>query len=223
MIAVVVGAGPGMGLALAQRFGAEGFTVALIARRLEALATYVSELRTQSITGAGFAADIADEQSLRDAFAAIRAQLGDPDVLLFNASSNPAGRPDEISAGEALDAYKIGALGALISAQEVLGAMRLRGTGSLLFTGGGLALKPWPPSTALAMSKAALRNLVASLATDLSGTDIRVGSVLINGLVGKPGFEPQAIAEQFWQVHAAPAGEFGHELIYPQAVANSTR
>ncbi len=223
MIAVVVGAGPGMGLALAQRFGAEGFTLALIARRPEALATYASELRTQSITGAGFAADIADEQSLRDAFAAIRAQLGDPDVLLFNASSNPAGRPYEISAGEVLDAYKIGALGALISAQEVLGAMRLRGTGSLLFTGGGLALKPWPPSTALAMSKAALRNLVASLATDLSGTDIRVGSVLINGLVGKPGFEPQAIAEQFWQVHAAPAGEFGHELIYPQAVANSTR
>ena len=223
MIAVVVGAGPGMGLALAQRFGAEGFTLALIARRPEALATYASQLRTQSITGAGFAADNADEQSLRDAFAAIRAQLGDPDVLLFNASSNPAGRPYEISAGEVLDAYKIGALGALISAQEVLGAMRLRGTGSLLFTGGGLALKPWPPSTALAMSKAALRNLVASLATDLSGTDIRVGSVLINGLVGKPGFEPQAIAEQFWQVHAAPAGEFGHELIYPQAVANSTR
>ena len=155
MIAVVVGAGPGMGLALAQRFGAEGFTLALIARRPEALATYASQLRTQSITGAGFAADIADEQSLRDAFAAIRAQLGDPDVLLFNASSNPAGRPYEISAGEVLDAYKIGALGALISAQEVLGAMRLRGTGSLLFTGGGLALKPWPPSTALAMSKAA--------------------------------------------------------------------
>jgi len=65
------------------------------------------------------------------------------------------------------------------------------------------------------MSKAALRNLVASLAIDLAGTDIRVGSVLINGLVGKPGFEPQAIAEQFWQVHAAPAGKFDHELIYP--------
>lgn len=215
MIAVVVGAGPGMGLALAQRFGSEGFTVALIARRPEALATYVSELSTQGITGVGFAADIADERSLRGAFAAIRAQLGDPDVLLFNASSNPSGRPDEISAGEVLDAYKIGAVGALISAQEVLGAMRLRGTGSLLFTGGGLAIKPWPPSTALAMSKAALRNLVASLAIDLAGTDIRVGSVLINGLVGKPGFEPQAIAEQFWQVHAAPAGEFDHELIYP--------
>jgi short-subunit dehydrogenase len=215
MIAVVVGAGPGMGQALARRFGSEGFTVALIARRAEALDSYVTELSADGIAATGFVADIAIESSLRGAFAQIRAQLGDPDVLLFNASSNPPGRPEDISADDCVEAYKIGVLGALICAQEVCPAMRGKGAGSVFFTGGGLALKPWPQSTALGMAKAALRNLVAGLATDLAGTGIHVGSVVINGLVGKPGFEPHVIADRFWDLHIEPVDEFTHELIHP--------
>ena len=214
MIAVVVGAGPGMGQALARRFGSEGFTIALIARRSEALDTYVAELAVDGIAAAGFVADIAVETSLRGAFAQIRAQLGDPDVMLFNASSNPPGRPEDVTADDCLEAYRIGAVGALIATQEVCAAMRERGAGSVLFTGGGLALKPWPQSTALGMAKAALRNFVASLSADLTGTGIHVGSVVINGLVGKPGFEPQVIADRFWQLHIEPVGEFTHELIH---------
>ena len=215
MIAVVVGAGPGMGLALAQRFGSEGFTVALIARRQDALAQYVTELAQAGITAVGFTADSGSESSLREAFAQIRANLGDPDVLLFNASINPSGRPDVLPVQDAVEAFTIGAVGALIAAQEVLPAMRQRDAGSLLFTGGGLALKPWPPSTALGMAKAALRNLVASLAADLADTNIHVATVIINGLVGKPGFEPVVIADRFWELHQQPQGGFVAELIHP--------
>jgi len=215
MIAVVVGAGPGMGQALARRFGSEGFTMALIARRPEALDSYVTALSADGISARGFVADIAIESSLRGAFAQIREQLGDPDVLLFNASSNPPGRPEDISADDCVEAYKIGALGALICAQEVCPAMRGTGTGSVFFTGSGLALKPWPQSTALGMAKAALRNLVAGLATDLAGTGIHVGSVVINGLVGKPGFEPHVIAERFWDLHVEPIEQFTNEVFYP--------
>jgi short-subunit dehydrogenase len=215
MIAVVVGAGPGMGLALAQRFGSEGFTVALIARRREALDQYVSELAQAGITAVGFAADIGVEESLRDAFAQIRANVGDVDVLLFNASSNPPGRPEAVPTQDVVDAFRIGAAGALIAAQEVLPTMRQRDGGCLFFTGGGLALKPWPPSTALGMAKAALRNLVASLATDVADTNIHVATVIINGLVGKPGFEPDNIADRFWELYQQPPGEFAAEVIHP--------
>jgi len=215
MIAVVVGAGPGMGLALAQRFGSGGFTVALIARRADALDDYVAQLAEIGVTAVGFPADIGVQDSLRSAFAQIRARLGDPDVLLFNASSNPPGRPDELPIDDALTAFNVGALGALVAIQEVLPAMRQRNSGCLFFTGGGLALKPWPPSTGLGMAKAALRNLTASLAIDLAATNIHAATVIINGLVGKPGFEPEVIADRFWELYEQPGGEFSAEIIHP--------
>ena len=195
-----------MGMALARRFGREGATVALVARRPEALAAYVAELGELGIGARGFPADVGDEASLRAAFAAVRAELGDPDVLLYNASLNPAGGPAEVSVGDVESALRVGAVGALVAAQEVLPAMRARGSGTVLVTGGGLALAPWPGATALGMAKAAVRNLAQVLARDLEGTGVRAGTVTIRGIVGAPGFDPDDIADRFWTLHALPAG-----------------
>jgi len=206
MITVVVGAGPGMGMALARRFGRSSDSVALVARRPEALSSYVQELAALGVPAQGFPADVGDEGSLRAAFSAIRADLGDPDVLLYNASLNPPGLPLEVSVADVEASLRVGAVGALVAAQEVLPAMRARGSGSVLVTGGGLALAPWPGATALGMSKAAVRNLVQVLARDLEGTGVRAGTVTIRGIVGTPGFDPDDIAERFWMLHTqAPA------------------
>ena len=195
-----------MGMALARRFGREGATVALVARRPEALAAYVADLGALGIEARGFPADVGDEASLRAAFAAVRAELGDPDVVLYNASLNPAGGPSEVSVGDVESALRVGAVGALVAAQEVLPAMRARGSGTVLVTGGGLALAPWPGATALGMAKAAVRNLAQVLARDLEGTGVRAGTVTIRGIVGAPGFDPDDIADRFWTLHALPAG-----------------
>jgi NAD(P)-dependent dehydrogenase (short-subunit alcohol dehydrogenase family) len=213
MITVVVGAGPGMGMALARRFGRDGGSVALVARRPDALASYVAELSGLGVASRAFPADVGDEVSLRAAFAAIRDELGDPDVLLYNASLNPAGSPAEVSVADVESALRVGAVGALVAAQEVLPAMRTRGSGTVLITGGGLALAPWPGATALGMAKAAVRNLAQVLARDLEGTGVRAGTVTIRGIVGSPGFDPDDIAERFWEQHRLPAGEGEAEVL----------
>ncbi len=216
VITVVVGAGPGMGMALARRFGRESATVALVARRPDALASYVDELGDLGVDARAFPADVGDEVSLRAAFAAIRAELGDPDVLLYNASLNPAGAPADVSVAEVESALRVGAVGALVAAQEVLPAMRTRGSGTVLVTGGGLALAPWPGATALGMAKAAVRNLVQVLARDLEGTGVRAATVTIRGIVGAPGFDPDDIAERFWTLHALPPGAGDVEVLVEQ-------
>ena len=212
MITVVVGVGPGMGMAIARRFGAGGASLALVARRPAALAAYAEELAAEGITAQGFVADISDEASLRAAFAAIRDELGDPDVLVFNASVSVEGGPGEVSPAAAVDVLRVTAIGALVSLQEVLPAMRAADAGTVLVTGGGLALRPWPPMTALGMGKAAVRNLVLAAARDLADTGIHVATVTIMGVVGSPGFAPPDIAERFWDLHTQPRGTWDTEL-----------
>ena len=212
MITVVVGVGPGMGMALARRFGRDGSTLALVARRAEALTAYAEELGAEGITAHGFPADVSDEASLRAAFAAVRTTLGDPDVLVYNASVSVSGTPGEISPEAAVEVFRVGAIGALVSLQEVLPAMRARDAGTVLVTGGGLGVRPWPPATALGMSKAAVRNLVLAAARDLADTGVHVGTVTIMGVVGAPGLDPADIAERFWDLHTQPRGSWDTEV-----------
>jgi NAD(P)-dependent dehydrogenase (short-subunit alcohol dehydrogenase family) len=77
-LCVVVGAGAGLGLSIAQRFGQEGYAIALIARRPEALAECVNALIQAGVTAKGFSADVANAQSLIQAFGQIKAQMGSP-------------------------------------------------------------------------------------------------------------------------------------------------
>ena len=97
--AVVVGAGPGIGLAVARRFAREGFAVALIARRQDALDGYVLELLGEHDVVLGVAADAADPAALEGAWATVVAALGDPEVLVYNAmGARPLGaRPPSTS------------------------------------------------------------------------------------------------------------------------------
>lgn len=85
----------------------------------------------------------------------------------------------------------------------------------MLFTGGGLALNPWPQAAALAVGKAGLRNLVYSLAAEMEPLGIHAATVTIVGMV-QPGteFDPERIADVFWQLHAEPRGKWQREIIF---------
>jgi NAD(P)-dependent dehydrogenase (short-subunit alcohol dehydrogenase family) len=109
----------------------------------------------------------------------------------------------------------VNVIGALISAKQVLPHMREQQRGSILFTGGGLALGPAPQYASLAMGKAALRNLAYSLGGELEDENILVGTVTIAGYI-KPGthFAPERIADAFWALHAQEPGQREHEIIY---------
>jgi NAD(P)-dependent dehydrogenase (short-subunit alcohol dehydrogenase family) len=207
---VVVGAGPGMGLAIARRFAAGGLRPVLIARDPAG----VDAPDLDALGAVRLAADAADEKSLRTAFAQVRDLLGDPSVLVFNPSLGIPGLPSEVPPADVARGLALGAVAAVTAAQEVLPAMRAAGRGTLLFTGSGIGLKPWAPGAALGMQKAALRNYVLALADEVGPLGIHAATVTIKGVVGAgPAFEPAALAEHFWALHTQPRDAWTAELL----------
>jgi NAD(P)-dependent dehydrogenase (short-subunit alcohol dehydrogenase family) len=101
--------------------------------------------------------------------------------------------------------------------------MRKTGRGTILFTGGGLALDPsgWLPAASLAIGKAGLRSLALTLHAELAPIGIHAATVTIAGQI-QPGtaFAPESIAEAFWALHVEPPGQFRNEIIYTGAPIN---
>ena len=103
--------------------------------------------------------------------------------------------------------FRVNVGGALVAAQHVSGAMKARRGGALLFTGGGLALDPWPQMASLAIGKAGVRSLAMSLHKDLKDHGVRVATVTVAGLVkhGAGALDPGAIADVFFELYEQPA------------------
>ena len=95
--------------------------------------------------------------------------------------------------------------------------MREAGRGTILLTGGGLALDPtgWLPAASLAVGKAGLRSLAQTLHKELAPEGIHVATVTIAGQI-QPGtaFDPDLIADRFWHLHAQPVGHFDWESVF---------
>ena len=213
MISVVVGVGPGMGMSLARLFGPDG-PVALVVRDQASGDAYVAELAELGFEASAYAADIGDETSLRAAMAAVASELGDPDVVVFNASVGAGGNPEQVATTDLQAAWQVGVLGAVVAFQEVAPAMRARGSGAFLVTGSGVALNPWPGGTAISLAKAAVRAFVLAAARDLEGTGVRVGTVTIDGVLGGPGFEPDTVAARFRELLDQPTAGWTPELVH---------
>lgn len=216
-IAAVVAVGPGVGLAVARRFAREGFAVALIARRREALDGFAAGIAAEGGVARGFVADVADPDSLRAALAAVAAEMGSIDVLVHNAGrwvETPALALDPAALEEEL---RLTVVGALVAAQAVQPAMAARGGGSILCTGGGLALAPQYGGAvpALTAGKAALRALVHAAAPAFAATGVHLATVTIAGTVAPGGpFDPDRIAAAFWRLAAEPRGAWSVETVF---------
>jgi short-subunit dehydrogenase len=214
-IAVVVGVGEGIGLAVARRFAREGFRLALVARRADALRGYVDVLTQNGAEAYPFAADAGDVESLVEAFGQIKATMGVSEVLIYNAAAVVSGVPSALDVQQLEVNFRVNVGGALIAAQQVIPEMVARKSGTILFTGGGLALNPNPNYAALAIGKAGLRSLAYSLSAELEPQGVHVATVTVAGFV-QPGthFDPDKIAEKYWELHTQPAGSWEREIVY---------
>jgi NAD(P)-dependent dehydrogenase (short-subunit alcohol dehydrogenase family) len=212
---VVVGAGPGLGLAIARRFAREGATVALLARNRQRLAGMVEELRGADGTGHAFVADAGEPNELRSALAAVRDTLGNPTVLVHHVSVPVPGLPTEMDYDEFARGLAAGVGGLLVAAQELAPAMRAEGRGTVLVTGSGVALRPSAAYAGIAVQKAGVRSLALTLAQELGPHGIHVATVTVNGLI-QPGtfYDPDRIAEEFWTLYIEPPGDWRTEVVY---------
>jgi short-subunit dehydrogenase len=197
--------GPGIGLSVARRFGNEGFRVALMSRNAASLESYKADLAATGIESLTLPTDAGDESSLVRSFQQLKETWGDPAVLLYNAVTVHPGNPSDLAIADLLADFRAGVGGALVALQQVVPTMKEKKEGTLLFTGGGFALQPYPSYSSLGVAKAAMRNLVASAATELKPLGIQVATLTVCGIVEEPGpFSPNKIAEAFWNLHKAP-------------------
>ncbi|HSS38922.1 MAG TPA: SDR family NAD(P)-dependent oxidoreductase, partial [Polyangia bacterium] len=149
-VCVVVGVGPGNGAALARRFHREGYAVALLARSADLIAALAQEL-----DGArAYPCDMADEADVSRTFAAIAADLGPVDVLVYNAGSGVWGTVEDVSAKDFEQAWRVNALGAFLAAKQVVGPMKKAGRGSIVFIGATASRRGNVKTAAFAPAKA---------------------------------------------------------------------
>jgi NAD(P)-dependent dehydrogenase (short-subunit alcohol dehydrogenase family) len=181
-VCAVVGVGPGNGAALARRFSAEGFGVALLART-----TALSSDLAASLPGArAFACDVADAGAVERAFAAVREQMGDPEVLVYNAGSGVWGNVEDVSAADFEASWRVNTLGAFLVSRQVIPAMKRAGRGSIVFIGATASRRGAAGTAAFAPAKSAQRTLAESMAKHLWPAGVHVSVVIVDGVVDLP-------------------------------------
>ncbi|SHN39284.1 SDR family NAD(P)-dependent oxidoreductase [Cryptosporangium aurantiacum] len=162
----IVGAGPGLGLSIAEIFGRNGFRVALISRNQEKLDGLAARLSEAGIGAAGFAADVLDRPSLTAALAAAAERFGTIDVLEYSPAPHTAS--PSLAMADVVDVVDVTPenlqpqleyylYGAVTAAKAVLPAMLAAGAGTLLFTTGAGSVTPIPPMGNVNAAAAALR------------------------------------------------------------------
>lgn len=197
---VIVGAGKGMGNHIAKEFAEHNFRVVLMARNQESLDSYVKEFEAKGTECYGLIANVADTASLTAAFAQVKEQFGIVDVLVYNAAILSAGFPTSLSSEDLMNHYQVDVASALHCAKLVLPEQEKAGEGTILFTGGGLAMYPMAEYTCVSMGKAALKALAITLNQELKDKGIFVGVVSIMGNVAvDTHYDPAFIAKDYWR------------------------
>lgn len=209
--AIIIGAGPGVGAAVARRFCREGLPVGVVARSPATVEATLSTLAAGPAHGA--TADAADERALRDALDELVERIGVPDVLVYNAAVIRADGIGDLTVERHLQTYAINVVGAVTAAAHLLPRMAAIGRGSYLLTGGMPA--PVPEVASLSLGKAGIRALTELLATQFGPLGLHVATVTIAGVVA-PGtaFDPDAIAEHYWRLHTQPVGACDTQYVY---------
>jgi NAD(P)-dependent dehydrogenase (short-subunit alcohol dehydrogenase family) len=220
-VAVVLGVGPGLGMSVAHRFGAEGFAVAVVSRSSARHDGYVGALAQRGVDAAAFAADVTDPEALGAVLDAVRARFGSIDVVYYGPGAiDPDYRPMDVREVTAADVRKAMEFvyPAVETAAAVLPEMLGRGDGGLLFAGGLSGAVPIPALGPNVAPSAALRQHVLALHASLAPLGVYAGAVTIGGLIERGDIhamitasgldvpagtlDPDAIADEAWNLYA---------------------
>lgn len=181
-VCAIVGVGEGNGAALARAFAGEGMSLALLARGTE----FTDALARELGDAQSYSCDVSNPKSVADAFARIRADLGDPAVLIYNAGSGVWGDVETIDLAGFESSWRVNALGALAVSQQVIPGMKAAASGTIIFIGATASLRGGPRTAAFAPAKAAQRSLAESMARTLWPQGIHVALIVVDAVVALP-------------------------------------
>ena len=230
-----VGVRWGVGGAVAQKFAKEGLFVALTTRREANASALAAAIREQGGECMIVELDLVSQDSISNAFATIRREAGDPDVLIYNAGYlegrdlPPEKELLEHVPVEILDtALHIACRGPFLVAKEVLPAMRQKGAGSFFFSNNSNSLRGRKRLTgqSLYYPRVMMRTLAQVLTEEYSEHGVHVANVVIDGTIDSPGtramprnqnrrdliINPTKIAKAFWYLHNQDKSCWTHEI-----------
>jgi NAD(P)-dependent dehydrogenase (short-subunit alcohol dehydrogenase family) len=219
--ALIVGTGSGISAAFARALAADGYRLALAARKIEKLAPLAGEIGAVTIP-----ADATQADSVAQLFAEVDRRLGPPGVVLYNASYRARGPFLDLVPREVARSMEVSAFGAFLVAQEAARRMVARGEGAIFFTGASASVKGYAQSAPFAMGKFALRGLAQSMARELGPKGIHVAHFVIDGGVRSAErgrvegagdtpdslLDPVAIAEAYLAVLKQPRSAWSLEV-----------
>lgn len=199
---VIVGAGPGLGNHIAEKFGSMDFRVILLARHETSLKQYQKELTSQGIEAFCYAADASDFNNLKAALEKTFEQFGMIDALIYNVGITTLDAETHIDADTLIERYRADVAGAYSCVQLLDQEAFAQKGGVILVTGGKLATQPHFEYLPLSMDKAALRAMVYAMHLVLKEKGIFLGMVTVmGGIVPNTHFAPEKIADKFWELY----------------------
>ena len=202
----IVGAGSGLGAAVARRFGTEGFAVALLSRSQDRVDALAGELTAAGVIARGYAADDREPDGLTGALARAGAELGPVEVLQYS----PVPQAEfmhpvlDTTVADLTGAIEFSVYGPVTAVQQVLPGMRDLDRGTVLFVNGGSGARPNPKVAGTSIAFAAEGAYATMLHTALAGENIHVGQLIIPGGItaGHPTHDPDVLADRLWTMHA---------------------
>ena len=227
--ALVIGAGDATGGAIARRFAREGFVACVTRRTADKLQPLVNRIQADGGQARGFGSDARDETQMADLVAAIERDVGPIEVAVFNIGANVRFGVTETTERVYRKVWEMGALAGFLMGREVARVMVPRGRGTILFTGATASVRGSAGFAAFSGAKHALRALAQSMARELGPQGIHVAHVVIDGAIDtafiRDNFperyalkeqdgilDPDAIAENYWQLHRQHRSAWTHEL-----------
>jgi NAD(P)-dependent dehydrogenase (short-subunit alcohol dehydrogenase family) len=214
--ALIIGAGPGIGRSVARRFAREGLPVAVVARSQETVEATAGAVEADGGMALALAADSTDEEALRAALDIAVETYGAPEVLVYNAAHIRRDIAGELTTAEHLQAWAVNVVGAVTAAGHLGPQMADKGGGTIILTGG--MPEPVPERVSLSLGKAGIRALATMLDKQLGPEGVHVATVTVFGEVEPGGsYDPDLIAERYWQIHAQPAGSWEREVLFQGA------
>lgn len=222
---LVIGAGPGIGLATAQRFADEGYKIVLSARSM----TNLHALAAQLAPAAGGVTLVEADASKSIGISELVTKLAEegPLTVLYNAGVlryDEAGqlRPQQLvdfSISELHSDMMINLTNVLVAVRAAMPAMAARGEGSILITGGGFGVDPSPDFLPLSVGKAGIRAIARAMFEPLRRQGIHIGTVTVSQLVSPKSDAAHAVAALFWKMESSPPEQWTWEEAFGQAPA----
>jgi len=216
---VVVGFGPGISTAVAERFGADGFQVALVARNEQRLAAGVAALAAKGVPAVAIPADASDPAAIRAAIGKARATLGPVTVLHWNAyGGSDVGDLMDVDPAFVRGVFDVAIVGLIAAVQEALPDLKAAKDGAVLVTNGAFGeLGPMFDAFAIglnamgvALANAAKHKLVGLLSERLKADGVYFGEVMVAGAVKGTAWandggaiEAATVAARFWDLYQA--------------------